>query len=75
MTFLMALICTPSLWSQEALFIPNEGQWEDAFSHKMPLKYGALFSKKTASKFVLKDAAQIEDLHGRDIHQAGAFSP
>ena len=70
-TFLMALICTPSLWSQEALFIPNEGQWEDAFSHKMPLKYGALFFQENSIQFVLKDAAQIEDLHGHDIHQAG----
>lgn len=70
-TFLMALICTPSLWSQEALFIPNEGQWENTFSHKMPLKYGALFFQENSIQFVLKDAAQIEDLHGHDIHQAG----
>ena len=57
-------------WAQKALFIPNEGQWEKEFSHKTPLKYGALFFKENSIQFVLKDAAQIDDLHGHDIHQA-----
>ena len=68
---LTSVVFAPFMWSQEALFIPNDGQWEDSFSHKMPLKYGALFFKENSIQIVLKDAEQIEDLHGHDVHQAG----
>ncbi len=65
------LFVLKSISAQEALFIPNEGQWEKEFTHKTPLKYGALFFKENSIQFVLKDAAQIDDLHGHDIHEAG----
>ena len=73
---LFAVLCSilfvlKSISAQEALFIPNEGQWEKEFTHKTPLKYGALFFKENSIQFVLKDAAQIDDLHGHDIHEAG----
>ena len=56
---------------QEALFVPNEGQWPGNFSHKMPLKYGGLFFEKDAVQIVLRDARHLEDLHGHDMHEAG----
>ena len=61
----------PALSGQEALFVPNEGQWSGDFSHKMPLKYGGLFFEKDAVQIVLRDARQLEDLHGHDMHEAG----
>jgi hypothetical protein len=69
--FLIATLFCTTLYGQEALFIPNEGQWNNEFSYKTPLKYGALFFKENSVQIVLKDAAQIEDLHGHDMHQAG----
>ena len=72
---LTLLFCAPSLWAQEVLFIPNEGQWEGEFSHKMPLRYGGLFFEKNSVQFVLKDAQAGEDHHGHDIHEAGLGSP
>jgi len=69
--FLIATLFCTNTFGQEALFIPNEGQWNEAFTHKMPLKYGALFFQENSIQFVLKDAAQIEDLHSHDMHQAG----
>ena len=70
-SFLIATLFCTNTFGQEALFIPNEGQWNREFTHKMPLKYGALFFKENSIQVVLKDAAQIEDLHGHDMHQAG----
>src|SRR6056300_1101266 len=61
----------PALSGQEALFVPNEGQWSGDFSHKMPLKYGGLFFEKDAVQIVLRDARHLEDLHGHDMHEAG----
>jgi hypothetical protein len=69
--FLIATLFCTTLYGQEALFIPNEGQWNNEFSYKTPLKYGALFFKENSVQIVLKDATQIEDLHGHDMHQAG----
>lgn len=69
--FLIATLFCANTFGQEALFIPNEGQWNETFTHKMPLKYGALFFQENSIQFVLKDAAQIEDLHGHDMHEAG----
>ena len=40
------LFVLKSISAQEALFIPNEGQWEKEFTHKTPLKYGAYSLKK-----------------------------
>ncbi|MGB2118270.1 MAG: hypothetical protein ACPHYC_05195, partial [Schleiferiaceae bacterium] len=70
-SFLIATLFCTNTFGQEALFIPNEGQWNEAFTHKMPLKYGALFFRENSIQFVLKDAAQIEDLHSHDMHEAG----
>lgn len=60
---------------QEALFIPNEGQWDSAFTHKTPLKYGALFFQEKSIQFVLNDAGQLEDSHGHLMHESGLSYP
>ncbi len=67
---LLALYTT-ALQAQEVLFVPNEGQWEGPFSHKMELKYGALFFEKNGIQFVLQDAHAVDDLRGHHAHEAG----
>jgi len=71
LSILLALAFLPVSWGQEALFVPNEGQWPGNFSHKMPLKYGGLFFEDDAVQIVLRDARHLEDLHGHDMHEAG----
>ena len=65
------LICVGALHGQEAIFIPNQGQWDGDFQYKLPLKYGALFFEEGAVQMVLRDAGQIEDLRGHHMHEAG----
>ena len=57
--------------SQEVLFVPNKGQWPGDFSHKLELKYGALFFEQSSVQFVLKDRHAIDDVRGYHTHQAG----
>jgi gliding motility-associated-like protein len=71
LSILLSLAFLPFSWGQEALFVPNEGQWPGNFSHKMPLKYGGLFFEDDAVQIVLRDARHLEDLHGHDMHEAG----
>ncbi len=71
LSFFLVLTLFPTASGQEALFVPNEGQWSGNFSHKMPLKYGGLFFEKDAVQIVLRDARHLEDLHGHDMHEAG----
>lgn len=75
LSFITCLFFLHPLVGQEALFIPNKGQWEGEFSHKTPLKYGALFYENDGITMVLKDAHQLEDLHGEHVHEAGLSLP
>ena len=61
--------------AQEAVFVPNEGQWEGEFQYKVPLKYGALFFEPGSVQMVLRDAHQVEDLRGHAMHEAGLSLP
>ena len=68
LSLFLVLTLFPTVSGQEALFVPNEGQWSGNFSHKMPLKYGGLFFEKDAVQIVLRDARHLEDLHGHNMH-------
>ena len=69
------LLCAGTLHGQEAIFVPNEGQWDGEFQYKLPLKYGALFFEPGSVQMVLRDAGQIEDLRGHHMHEAGLSLP
>ena len=71
----LLVLCVGTLHGQEAIFVPNQGQWEGEFQYKLPLKYGALFFEKGAVQMVLRDAGQIEDLRGHHMHEAGLSLP
>ncbi|MCH1533895.1 MAG: hypothetical protein L7S65_02925, partial [Schleiferiaceae bacterium] len=71
LSLFLVLTLLPTISGQEALFVPNEGQWSGNFSHKMPLKYGGLFFESDAVQIVLVDANHIEDSHSHEMHEAG----
>ena len=71
----LLLLCAGILHGQEAIFVPNEGQWDGEFQYKLPLKYGALFFEPGSVQMVLRDAGQIEDLRGHHMHEAGLSLP
>ena len=71
----LLLLCAGTLHGQEAIFVPNQGQWDGEFQHKLPLKYGALFFEPGSVQMVLRDAGQIEDLVGHHMHEAGLSLP
>jgi gliding motility-associated-like protein len=71
----LLLLCAGLLHGQEAIFVPNEGQWDGEFQYKLPLKYGALFFEPGSVQMVLRDAGQIEDLRGHQMHEAGLSLP
>jgi len=71
----LLLLCAGTLHGQEAIFVPNEGQWDGEFQYKLPLKYGALFFEPGSVQMVLRDAGQIEDLRGHHMHEAGLSLP
>jgi len=68
---LLLLANSFGLRAQQVLFVPNQGQWDGPFSHKMELKYGGLFFEKDGIQFVLQNAHQIDDLRGHHAHDAG----
>ena len=65
------LLFLSKTYGQEVLFVPNEGQWDGPFTHKMELKYGALFFENSGIQFVLEDAHAVDDLRGHHSHEAG----
>ncbi|NDD35798.1 MAG: hypothetical protein EBZ26_05790, partial [Flavobacteriia bacterium] len=71
----LLLLCAGILHGQEAIFVPNEGQWDGEFQYKLSLKYGAIFFEKGSLQIVLRDAMQIEDLHGHQMHETGLSLP
>jgi gliding motility-associated-like protein len=71
LTASLLLLLNVNVWGQDAIFVPNEGQWEGDFQFKMNLRYGALFLEESAVQMVLWDAAQIDDAHGHAVHEAG----
>ena len=73
--WIFIMLCAATLHGQEAIFVPNEGQWDGEFQYKLPLKYGALFFEPGSVQIVLRDAGQIEDLRGHHMHEAGLSLP
>ena len=72
---IIGLILSFTAGAQEAVFVPNEGQWDGDFQYKAPLKYGALFFEQGAIQMVLRDAHQVEDFRGHAMHEAGLSLP
>jgi hypothetical protein len=48
---IIGLLLSFTAGAQEAVFVPNEGQWDGDFQYKAPLKYGALFLKRAPFKW------------------------
>lgn len=56
----------------DAVFIPNQGQWQGDFAFKMPLKQGAMFFENGGYSLVLHQAADNEHAREDDHpHQHG----
>ena len=59
------------LWAFSAhaqpLFIPNQGQWPEAFLAKTPLSYGAIFWEATGYRMMLLNE-RVMPQHGHDDH-------
>jgi len=72
---IIGLLLSFTAGAQEAVFVPNEGQWDGDFQYKAPLKYGALFFEEGAIQMVLRDAHQVEDFRGHAMHEAGLSLP
>ena len=69
--FFSIIFVLKSISAQRHSLFQMKDNGREEFTHKTPLKYGALFFKENSIQFVLKDAAQIDDLHGHDIHEVG----
>ena len=54
----LLLLCAGILHGQEAIFVPNEGQWDGEFQYKLPLKYGAVL-RAGSVQMVLRDAGKL----------------
>ena len=49
-------------------FVENAGQWPEAFSHKVRLKYGAVFIEENGLKAHLFKPSDLDHIYGEELH-------
>lgn len=70
LTFVLILgIAGGSNLQAQALFVPNQGQWEGDFSAKLELKQGAVFFRSSGYKFLLFNDPEGDAHHHGHDHQ------